>query len=441
MPDPDDPVVAPASPPGPAARALVRLSGPGVHRILGRCVGNGEFPFHRLTPAAWNYGGSRLPVELLLSPAGNSATGQESAEIHMIGCQPLVDAVVEQLVAGGCRTAGPGEFTMRAFLAGKIDLTRAEAVQAAVAAGSDDELKLALSHLAGGVSTPLDLIRDELLNLLADLEAGLDFVDEDIEFVGRSEVVLRVGSALARVANLRRQVEDRAGGGPSFRAVLVGEPNAGKSSLFNALAGLKVALVGAKAGTTRDYLSRSVELADAKVELVDTAGLRETPDAIEGQAQKLGRKTADRADLVLRCVSLEHVADSPEADARTIVVGTKFDRALDRIARTGEHPPDHVISTSAATGHGLAKLRAAIRERVEARRLPALASSLARCRSSLDKCSAHLREAHGFALGGGDNELIALELRLALEQLGEMTGAVHTEDLLGRVFSRFCVGK
>jgi tRNA modification GTPase len=243
---------------------------------------------------------SPLPATLYFFAGPRSYTGQDVAELHTIGSPPLVERLVADLLAAGARPARPGEFTMRAFLAGKKDLPQAEAVQAVIEAGTDADLTAALAQLAGGVSRPLDALRDDLLNLLADVEAALDFADEDIEFVGKADTLRRVESAIDRLDAVRKQLDDRTVSGRPVRVALAGLPNAGKSSLFNALAG-GAALVSPTPGTTRDYLTKPLTLAGVPVELIDTAGWQGAADAIEEQAQRLGGEQTTRADVIVWC--------------------------------------------------------------------------------------------------------------------------------------------
>jgi tRNA modification GTPase len=380
---------------------------------------------------------SPLPADIYFWPAPWTYTGQDMAEVHTLSCPPLVDLLVAQLLQAGARPAQAGEFTLRAFLAGKLDLTRAEAVQAVIAAGDEGELRRALAQLAGGMATPLQELRDDLLNLLADVEAGLDFTEEDIRFVETEETLRRLAAALARLTLLRRQLEQRAVSERPFRVVLAGRPNAGKSSLFNAL-GDAAALVSPEPGTTRDYLTHTLTLGDVTVELVDTPGWQSAGDGIEEQAQALGREQAGAADLVLLCLEAGVEPNAEEQDllrrepARAVGVATKCDLSL---TSTG------LPATSAVTGAGLEELRSLLAERARGRSRPALAPSLARCRHHVEACLGHLRRAHGIVLFEDPAELLALELREALEQLGQMVGAVYTDDLLDRIFSRFCIGK
>jgi tRNA modification GTPase len=384
-----------------------------------------------------------------------SYTGQDIAEIHTVGSPPLVERLVADLLAAGARAARPGEFTMRAFLAGKKDLPQAEAVQAVIEAGTDADLRAALAQLAGGVSRPLDALRDDLLNLLADVEAALDFADEDIEFVGAADALRRVGAAIDQLEAVRAQLDDRAVSGRPVRVALVGLPNAGKSSLFNALTG-GAALVSATPGTTRDYLTAPLALAGVAAELIDTAGWQTATGTIEEQAQRLGREQSARADVIVWCD--EHgTFDAADAarlaatGAAVVKVRTKCD-----LASGGRKPPDCLeavdsvkqsgglrppLACSVVSPHGLDALRAALGDTAMSLARPALAPSQSRCRHHVLTALERLHEARALVSAGDAPELLALALRGALDALGEMTGAVHTDDLLDRIFSRFCIGK
>jgi tRNA modification GTPase len=435
----DDTIVALASAPGPGARAVVRLSGPDARRIVGTLfdpIPEGRGLAHGAIRLPGVY--SPLPADVYSMPGPKSYTGQDCVEVHTISSPPLVDLLIATLMNAGARAARPGEFTMRAFLAGKKDLTQAEAVLAVIEAGSDAELKQALAQLAGGVTQPLHGLRDDLLNLLADVEAGLDFTEDGIEFVGKRDMLLRLGKGMAQLTNLGKQLDDRGVSGRPFRVALVGAPNAGKSSLFNALAGVPAAIVSPVPGTTRDYVTRSVRLQGTDVELIDTAGWQSANGTIEEQAQRLGREQASKADLVLWCIEAPAWQAEPregpdDVGVRSpVIVVTKGDLA--------DVKTDHPV-TSARTGRGIADLRRLLADRAKNARAPALAPSLSRCRHHVEKALNHLRAAHHVVLFDEPAELFALELRLALDQLGEMVGAVYTDDLLDRIFSRFCIGK
>jgi tRNA modification GTPase len=438
-----DTIAALATPGGPGARAIVRISGPAATTVAA-AVFSPPLPFdcrsRTLARGEIRLPGVEAPIaaDLYFWPGPRSYTGQDVAELHTLSSPPLVELLVSAVLSSGARAALPGEFTQRAFLAGKIDLIRAEAILGVIDAAGQDELRDALTQLAGGVARPLQALRDDLLNLLADVEAALDFADEDLTFVGEDEQLKRIGRALAQVTLLGRQVEQRSLAGRPFRVVIAGRPNAGKSSLFNALIGRPAALVGSQPGTTRDYLVQRLDLGNTSVDLVDTAGRRVPVDAIETRANTLGREQAGRADLVLLCIAAGDVATADETELlrqdRPAVLGvaTKCD--------AGE-PASGLLATSSLSGFGLGLLRSVLTERVATRAAPPLAPSVSRCRHHVESCLAGLRRAHALVLEQMPAELLALELRGALDQLGEMVGAVYTEDLLDRIFSRFCIGK
>jgi tRNA modification GTPase len=440
LPHPEDTIVALSSAAGPGARAIVRLSGPAAWTVSAAvCRYADARPAQRrlLEGRMLLPGTTPLAADIYFWPGPRSYTGQDVAELHTISCPPLIDLLGAELLKAGARAAQPGEFTLRAFLSGKLDLPRAEAVLGVIEAGSRDELTQALKQLAGGVTQPLQGLRDDLLNLLADLEAGLDFADEDISFVGRDDLLLRLGKGLAQVTLLQKQLDQRAVSGRPCRAVLVGRPNAGKSSLFNALSG-GAALVSPQPGTTRDYLLRRLDIHGMTLELVDTAGWQDGGDGIAVQAQGLGREQGTQADVLLLCLEAGQVPGGEERNllarsgGHVLGVATKCDQGT---------PLPGLIATSAVTGAGLDELRSTLAERVRRRSEAPLAPSLSRCRHHVQACLKHLRSAHEMTLFEEPPELLALELRGALDELGAMVGAVYTDDLLDRIFSRFCIGK
>lgn len=450
-PHPDDTIAAVSSAPGPGERAIVRVSGPKARAVVGTVftasrVGEPAGPSRALIPGTVRLSGvhSPLPADLYVFPEPRSYTGQDLCELHTLGSPPLVERLVADLLAAGARPAGPGEFTLRAFLAGKLDLPRAEAVHAVIAAGTDADLGPALAQLAGGVSGPLHQVRDDLLNLLADTEAALDFADEPIEFVGKAEALTRLASALARLANVRRQLDSRAVSGRPVRVALVGRPNAGKSSLFNALGGGPDALVSPEAGTTRDYLTKRLDIGGVPVDLVDTAGWDAAGDGIAGQAQRLGREQAGGADVLVWCAEPGMTFD-PADEARLNATGalvvrvrTKDDQELEAGAPESAPPP---VRTSVGNPGGTNALRVALAEVVASLTRPPLAPSQSRCRHHLDACARDLQTAHRGVLLADPPEVVAVSLRAALDQLGELIGAVYTPELLDRIFARFCIGK
>ncbi len=454
----DDTIAAVASPRGGSVRGVIRLSGPGTAVVLERC-------FRIRSPASQSLGAVRMPTRVfghlqLPRPVGplachlywwptcRSYTRQPSAELHTIGSPPLLDAALECLCRHGARLAQPGEFTLRAFLAGRLDLTQAEAVLGVIEAEDPRALQAALHQLAGGVSCPLRRLRDALLDLLADIEAGLDFVDEEITFITPERIVAELSAAQSQVQQLQAQLADRGQSGPDPHVVLSGYPNVGKSSLFNALLGRDAALVSSRAGTTRDYVSRPFHWHGVAGVLIDSAGIADSlsDDPLAHAAQQVAAEQAGRAQLTILCLDAtrpleegeRRILDAAPAAPR-LVVWTKVD-----LADAGGRGIPDAIPTSSRAGHGLAELRAAVARQISQHPPTAarmVASTAVRCRHSLERAAAHLHAARQTAARRGGEELVALELRDALDQLGQLVGAVYTDDLLTRIFSRFCIGK
>lgn len=453
---PDDTIVALSSVAGPAKRAIIRVSGPGtsiaVNTVFKASDESKDTPrqTRRLVPGALRLTGvySPLPASLYFFKGPKTYTGQDLAELHTIGSPPLIEQLITDLLNAGARPARSGEFTMRAFLAGKKDLAQAEAVNAVIEAGTDADLHTALTQLAGGVTQPLHVLREDLLNLLADLEAALDFTDEDIEFVGQSETLARIEAALSQLTALQKQLDDRTVSGRPIRVALVGLPNVGKSSLFNVLA-TSNAIVSPMPGTTRDYLSKRIEFGGATVELIDTAGWQVAEGTIAEQSQRLGREQADRADVVLWCV--ETGTEFGHADAALLMatganvirVCTKSDLFCNesgvRNQETGHEKQPITVSVMSSSGTNA--LRCALTEVIALIARSPLAPSQSRCRHHVAVCLTELKEARESVVVNDPPELTAASLRVAIDQLGEMTGAVYTNDLLDRIFSRFCIGK
>ncbi|AWM42224.1 tRNA uridine-5-carboxymethylaminomethyl(34) synthesis GTPase MnmE [Gemmata obscuriglobus] len=443
-PHPGDTIVALSSAPDPGARAIVRVSGPNARAVVARVFAAEPLPTspgsRRFVRGVLRLSGvsSPLPAVLYFFAGPKSYTGQDLAELHLVGSPPLVERLISDLLSAGARPARPGEFTMRAFLAGKKDLPQAEAVQAVIEAGTDSDLSAALEQLAGGVSRPLDALRDDLLNLLADVEAALDFADEDIEFVTQAATVARVRGAVEHLEMVRKQLDARTLSGRSVRVALVGLPNAGKSSLFNALAS-GAALVSPVAGTTRDYLTKPLALAGVPVELVDTAGWLDATDTIEEQAQRLGAEQATRADVIVWCD--ESGAFGARDKTHLRATGAELLKVRTKSDLTSEVSEGQSLACSVIAPGGLDLLLAALVDAATSLTRSALAPSQSRCRGHVLACLEHLWEAETLAARGEHPELLALALRGALEPLGEMTGAIYTNDLLDRIFSRFCIGK
>ena len=444
--DPSETIVAIASARGAGPRGLIRLSGPDAVKIA-----LGEFEADEPGPPPTRPSALlgrldlrdcsiRFPATIVVWPGLRSYTGQPSAEIHTVGSPPILDRIVAGCLARGARRAEPGEFTLRAFLSGRIDLTQAEAVLEVIEAGTPARLDAALRQLAGGLTGPLRDLRDRLLDRLVELEANLDFVDEsDVSPIHRQALVKDLVDAVERLEELsaRRRSRDRVEMHP--RAVLVGPPNAGKSRLFNALIGRDGAIVSPVAGTTRDYLIGLGDCDGLTVEFVDTAGEEFAETPIESASQSHREDQSNRADLVLVCrpADADKKPNDRSTSDRRLLVLTKADLLPNR-----DRLP-LAIATSAATGEGLPELRSAIASalRSRAEESTALVGLGSQCRESIDHATESLRNAVGVAAEPGGEELIAAEIRHVVDELGKLVGAVVTEDILDRIFRRFCIGK
>lgn len=447
----EDTIVAIASAAGGGGRGIVRVAGTRALDCAAGCFVAKNITVRQLSRPTVLEGDlhiadvrQSIPCAAYVWPGARSYTRQPSVEFHLPGSPPLLSAVVQQLCRAGARLAEPGEFTLRAFLAGRIDLAQADAVLGVIDADSRQELTLALKQMAGGVSQLFQQLRDDLLEVLAELEAGLDFADEDILFISREETGRRIGIVLDRVTELEIRFRERRDSSQLPRVVLQGRPNAGKSSLLNALTHDEAAIVNSQPGTTRDYLRRIVTMQGVTFCLIDTAGIDTGVRgvAIDHEAQSLSLEQQSQSHLIVLCIDVSAPLSSWDreqlaaADDRTIVVRTKSDLPACDAGLPG-------ISTSVRTGAGLDELRWELARRwhADCREMPVVAATADRCQASLRQCRASLLRARDLVDSATGDELVALEIRVALDELGSVVGFVVTDDLLDRIFSRFCIGK
>jgi tRNA modification GTPase len=458
--DVQDTIAAIATPPAGAARGVVRFSGPAALSIAERLFRpTADQPALATLRVPTALSGQMLleeplgPVaaELLVWPTARSYTRQVTVEVHTFGSPPILDAVLAGLIAAGARLAQPGEFTLRAFLAGRLDLTQAEAVLGVIDAQDRRSLDTALGQLAGGLAGPLAAIRGGLLDLLAHLEAGLDFVEEDIEFISAAQLQAELGQAARQIAELAAQMQSRDTAEAICKVVIVGWPNVGKSSLLNALAEAEAALVSPVAGATRDYVARRIEADGVAYELIDTAGVcaAAPQDGIDRSAQVMTQQQIEQADLQLLCLDATREPNAWEREQldrdleERLIVLTKADVVEDAILGQPDAQASQWLRVSSVTGAGLAGLRAAILARLSTHdaETSVVSGTAARCRESLARAAEALTLATAASRQGYGEELVAAELRLALEEIGKVAGVVYTDDVLDRIFSRFCIGK
>ncbi|PQO42637.1 tRNA modification GTPase [Blastopirellula marina] len=449
--DLDQTIAAISSAPGIAARSIVRLSGRDAVAIALSITSpdQGVNPTRaevtrRTIPLA---GGRSISADYWIWPTERSYTRQPQVEIHLPGSRPIADGLLAKLRLHGARLAQPGEFTMRAFLAGRLDLTQAEAVLGMIDATGEGRFQSALRQLAGGLSGPLQSARSELVELLALLEAGLDFAEEDIEFITPEELSGRIARIRNCLGELHDQIKSRTYGQALPKVALVGLPNAGKSTLFNALTQSDDAITSSQAGTTRDFISRKVTWQGVDIELIDTAGHEVTfeHDELGKLMTEQTRFATEESDLCVLCIERssgwndavcalrQHLPSD-----RLLVVFTKID------LNEGPAPTPGSLATSAKTGEGLELLENSILQRIEELQLSTtqmVPETAVRCLGAITLTVGALTTCEDGISQGISEELVASEIRFAIAQLAEVVGAVYADDLLDVIFSRFCIGK
>ena len=434
-----DTIAAIATPPGRGGIGIVRVSGPTVPQIAGKVIGElpetGKSVFRSFHDAR----GERVDEGIVLYfQAPHSYTGEAVLELQGHGGPVVMQGVLGAVLDAGARLAEPGEFTRRAFLNGRIDLAQAEAVADLIDAASREAARSALRSLSGEFSSVVAGLVTGLIELRALTEAMLDFPDEEVDTLHRNDADARLGKLRAAL----EEVIAKSGQGSLLRngihVVLAGRPNVGKSSLLNRLAGEERAIVTATPGTTRDALRESIQIEGVPIVLVDTAGLRASSDEIERLGMMRAREEMGRADVVLVILeaggreALEE--EIPGAGARITVVN-KIDLVPGSVA--GRHGDE--VHVSARSGAGLDMLRMAL---LQAAGWNSRGESVFLARERHLRALKAAREHLAAAAAQGANwEFFAEELRLAQAALGEISGRISADDLLGEIFSRFCIGK
>jgi tRNA modification GTPase len=445
---PADTIAAVATPPGAGGVGIVRVSGPAAaaigERIAGRALKPRQAHFSVFRDAA----GAPLDRGLALYfPAPNSFTGEHVLELHAHGSPVVLELLLRSVCSAGARRARAGEFSERAFLNGKLDLVQAEAVADLIAAGSEAAARAALRSLDGEFSARVHGVFQALVRVRAWLEAALDFPEEEIDFLSTPQLHADVAEVLAATTALTAEARRGALLRDGLHVVIVGRPNAGKSSLLNALAQSERAIVTEIPGTTRDLVRENVVLDGIALTLVDTAGLRESADPVEQEGMRRARAELARADAVLLVTDdADSVADraliaGAAAGATRLVVHNKIDLRGGEPRREATADGAIALWLSATTGAGLDLLRAEL-ARCAGHDASGAGSFSARSRhvEALQRVAEHLAQAQQ-QLAAGVGELAAEELRQAQHTLGEITGEFRSDDLLGAIFSSFCIGK
>jgi tRNA modification GTPase len=439
-----DPIAALATPPGRSAIAVVRLSGAGAFAVAARVVDGFRAECPRVAILATFRDAAGDPIDrglVTVFPGPGSYTGEDLVELSCHGGLLAPARLLAALHAAGARPASPGEFTRRAVLNGKLDLVQAEAVGDLIDAVAPAQARAALRQLDGGLSRRLAELRQVLVETEGLLAYDIDFPGEDDGPVSPARIAAQLEEVAGRLERLLATAPAAERLREGALLVLAGRPNAGKSSLFNALLGAERALVTEIPGTTRDAVEAYTDFLGWPVRLIDTAGLWDAPGRIDRLGIEVSRRYLASADLVLLCVETGRVPGADElaiaAQRPTLVVRTKVD--LDGTTAT------EGVGVSAVTGEGLDRLRRVVAERVFADRIaladlePAL--TRARHRTALERARAALAGALEQFRGSGDAVLVAHHVRDATTALDELVGAVDIEDVLGRVFASFCVGK
>lgn len=471
-----DPIVAIATAPGRGAVGIVRVSGQGLAALAAGVCARPLPPRQAVYGAFVDAQGRAIDHGLaLLFPAPASYTGEDVLELQAHG-GPLVlqlllarclEAAAEpDAAAAGAsgapprlarlRLADPGEFTQRAFLNGKLDLAQAEAVADLIDAGTEAAARSAAASLAGAFSREVEDLRERLVRLRMLVEATLDFPEEDIDFLQQADAAGRLDALADALAAVRARARQGALLREGMQVVIAGQPNVGKSSLLNALAGAELAIVTPVPGTTRDKVGQTIQIEGVPLHVVDTAGLRETDDEVERIGVARSWQAIAGADAVLFVHDLTR-RGQPDYDSAEAVIAARLGLAAadaagarvlhvcnkaDAVADAAAGLPPGAIVLSARSGLGLQTLRRALLEQVGWQALPQQGQYTARARhlQALARSAQHLQTARE-QLQTSALELFAEELRLAHDALGEITGRMHADELLGEIFARFCIGK
>ena len=446
----DATIAAIATAPGRGGIGIVRVSGRGcrgvAEALLGRVPAPRVAELHRFRDA----GGAPIDEGIaLFFPGPASFTGEDVLELQGHGGPVVMDLLLRRVLELGARAAEPGEFTQRAFLNDKLDLAQAEALADLIESGSAQAARAALRSLQGEFSSQVHDLAESVLELRMWVEAAIDFPEEEVDFLGDRALDVRLEAIRHRFVELAETARQGALLRDGLTLVIAGRPNAGKSSLLNRLAGYDAAIVTPVPGTTRDVLRERIEIDGLPLHVLDTAGLRESPDEVEAEGIRRAHRELARADRVLFVVDAADAAAVAGAAADLAALPSDAPRTvvLNKIDRVGGEPRieagDPVrVQLSAATGAGLDLLRGHLKDCVGFH--PAgtgVLSARARHLEALRRARAHVEEAHRLLTERHAGELVAQELTDAQKALGEITGEVTSDDLLGSIFASFCIGK
>jgi len=446
-----DTICAVATPPGAGGLGIVRISGPEVPEISRTLLG--FLPAPRYATLA-DFTDSQDEVIdsgiALYFPAPHSFTGEHVLELQGHGGAYILQRLVRRVLRLGARAARPGEFSERAFLNDKMDLVQAEAIADLIDSGSDAAARAAQRSLQGVFSAQVHSLQEELTAVRVFVEAAIDFPEEEIDFLAESDVVQQVKAAGRHLTELLAGARQGRLLRDGIVLAIIGRPNAGKSSLLNALSGQESAIVTAIPGTTRDVLREQIDLEGIPVHVADTAGIRETSDLIEAEGVRRARQALASADIVLLIRDVRDNADLEQdlstelpPGVTTILVGNKIDLLPEgELQKIQDKDDAQQVWISTITGQGMDDLRSRIRDAVGATdRVEGSFSARQRHIDALKRAGGHIAAGSLAMETSQAGELLAEELRLAQQALGEITGELLPDDLLGEIFSSFCIGK
>ncbi len=446
-----DTIAAISTPSGPGAIGVIRLSGPQALSLASEALG---IDLQARAANTLHFGRFKIDGKVLdevvtgIFKAPHSYTGEDIAEVSFHGSPFILSSALQHLLASGARMAEPGEFTQRAFLNGKLDLSQAEAVTDLIASESQAEHNLAMHQMRGGFSKEIQRLREELIHFASLIELELDFSEEDVEFANRNELrglVEKIHGFVGQLIESFRFGNAVKNGVP---VAIIGKPNAGKSTLLNALLNEEKAIVSDIAGTTRDAIEDETIINGIRFRFIDTAGIRDTEDVVEAMGVKRSLEKMKSASIVLLLHDISDSAEAMAANRKSLEndlsqTNASIISVMNKSDLGGSPDMDVDLQLSAKTGDGLSGLKQKLVDAIESGKVQAGDVIVTNTRH-LQALNA-TRESLERTLEGLSNEvssdLVAMDIRQALHHLGSITGEITTDDLLGNIFSRFCIGK
>lgn len=455
-------IAAIITPPGEGGIGAIRIAGEGSHAALRKLFRPHESPYDKYDMFRLYYGyimdkKTQIidEVTMVMMPEGKSYTGQEQTEIFCHGGQVVLKKILGRIYAEGIRPAEPGEFTRRAFLSGRIDLARAEAVAELIAAKTDYSYNAARKNLLGEISDKIDDIREKAIQLMAEIEASVDYPEEHLEPSEKQKLIAGATDILEGAKELAVTYKGGKIIREGFKIAIAGRPNAGKSSLFNLLLNQSRAIVAPVPGTTRDYLTEWIDLGGIAVSLTDTAGLRKRSGEIEKAGQEAAREIMEQADLIVWIADISRKKYKSElksdlsgnlSEDKLLIVSNKID-LIDDVAQKesyDENDNRQEVFLSCKTREGFEKLKKALLDRIKTD-MPDLTDRAVvtseRHKQKLDGAIAAFTKVRNLIELNESPEITSFEMRRGIDAIDEITGRIYNEEVLDRIFAQFCIGK